>query len=471
MVTNSTAREKPGPRPASTGIRPTNSPEGAGTTGTRDDNPSSVTLPMVGAIPPEERRERRTGGPLDRASWARTLGQIYQLTTNQRFVLRVLTDFSDASGVCWPTWGTLAAETGLGRRTIARCIDSLVAVGAVAIDQSGRGTDKGNRYQLAGGLQRWMIQTSTPKVAEPHLSESPNIPTMQAKGVTVAPLESGKRANDARKGVTVAPLESGKRANGARKGVTVAPLESGKRANDARKGATVTLITPELTLELSGSKEPDNNRDNNPGDVTANAVLLSSDSFQESDNASCDWENESGKLCGGGVFLDFGSCLTHIVQTWWQNPDTGDLGLGASWKKGIGVAVNWYSKNPDALVEQIAALQDKAAAEDAGSRCRNCGEPFAGERMDLRNSGFCPSCSLNTVDPENCEHGGDPNVRFCGLCHYTRPAETGTYRCSECGETHHFPDRKHGELHRVRRVTGDDGKTYNERCLGIWTLV
>lgn len=86
------------------------------------------------------------------------------------------------------------------------------------------------------------------------------------------------------------------------------------------------------------------------------------------------------------------------MALWWENEDTGDLELGATWEKGMSVAIRWYTKNPDALGQQIEALQNSGA-----DTCAGCSQPFGefetaggtwSSRDRYRDSSRCVFCAL-----------------------------------------------------------------------------
>ena len=56
------------------------------------------------------------------------------LPAPQKFVLLALSDHADPHGRCWPSVGTLAAETSQSRRTVGRAVQALVASGWLALD-------------------------------------------------------------------------------------------------------------------------------------------------------------------------------------------------------------------------------------------------------------------------------------------------------------------------------------------------
>ena len=202
--------------------------------------------------------------------------------------------------------------------------------------------------------------------------------------------------------------------------------------------------------------------------------LLSSDYFQKSDTTVCIWEKNSGERCGAVVFRDFGSCLAHVVETWWENIATQELGLGRTWEKGIGVAVNWYAKNPDALVEQIAALQDKADDEDAKNRCAKCGEPFDANLMNYQNSGRCLGCTFQRQETAPASEPDLENLSEIYLRFRAATRELGRYNGSKynvgallrdvnssaiesAGETLRMPFRHHTYLNRFNGEYAEHG--------------
>lgn len=49
--------------------------------------------------------------------------------SSERFVLLALANYADAEGKCWPAYATIAERTALSRRTVIRCVESLIEHG------------------------------------------------------------------------------------------------------------------------------------------------------------------------------------------------------------------------------------------------------------------------------------------------------------------------------------------------------
>jgi hypothetical protein len=76
------------------------------------------------------------------------------MTPATALVLLKLADRADPrSGACWPSAATTAADTGLGQRTVERCIHELKEIGLVEVEQrvDARGFRLANVYVLALG--------------------------------------------------------------------------------------------------------------------------------------------------------------------------------------------------------------------------------------------------------------------------------------------------------------------------------
>lgn len=78
-----------------------------------------------------------------------------------KFVLMAMCEFADATGLCWPSHGTLARMTGKHRATVIRAIDRLVELGLVARHP---GQGRSSTYRLM--LERPKFPTESKSSAE-----------------------------------------------------------------------------------------------------------------------------------------------------------------------------------------------------------------------------------------------------------------------------------------------------------------
>ena len=328
MIAKSVAPDKPGQLPASTEIRPADALQGADTTGTNDDDPASVTLPMVGAIPPIDTRDRSDGGRLDRTAWAYDFGRRSDLTKPERAVLLYLVHRAGPQRFfeCADSETIIGEWTGYARKAVGTAIKGLIQKGAIAQVRSGKGGNPiTSKYQLRGNQTSWRI------------NEKPNHPNVSPGDIDLS--------------------------------------QCVPETHPMCPGDPIHPVNPYLPVVDSPEEESTTTGYGHPPEVAAEAALLSSDSFQKSDNPVCDWENDSGEPCDTAKFRNEDCCLAHLVATWWKNPETGELELGATWTKGIRVAIRWYSTHPDSLVEQIADLreeQESRAEAEANARIIRC---------------------------------------------------------------------------------------------------
>lgn len=85
------------------------------------------------------------------------------LGPNVRLVALVMSlHMNERGGSAWPSYATLSRETGLGRRSVMRLVDTLVSEGWLIVEprhtESGRQTS--NRYRATVPLV-WSIPTDT----------------------------------------------------------------------------------------------------------------------------------------------------------------------------------------------------------------------------------------------------------------------------------------------------------------------
>jgi DNA-binding transcriptional MocR family regulator len=92
-------------------------------------------------------------------------------------VLRDLADHASESGSCWPAVATMAAETGLSRRTVQRALRRLEAAGLISVRPTGRGS----LYVLA------LPRKANPQVVSRCQSDASEASESHLRGVRVTP--------------------------------------------------------------------------------------------------------------------------------------------------------------------------------------------------------------------------------------------------------------------------------------------
>ena len=96
--------------------------------------------------------ERKPGGPLDRSKWV--ISHAPALGHAAFKLLVVMNDYSNASGICWPSRAALMGQSGMSGSGVDRAIRELKRSGAVDVIEDGKGR-KSNTWQLSGGLNGW----------------------------------------------------------------------------------------------------------------------------------------------------------------------------------------------------------------------------------------------------------------------------------------------------------------------------
>lgn len=84
-------------------------------------------------------------------AWA--VGQ--KLPTKEKFLLIMLANYADAEGKCWPSYATLAEETGMARSTVAATLKALEDSGMLSVRQrfDAEKGQQSNMYELKVGFK------------------------------------------------------------------------------------------------------------------------------------------------------------------------------------------------------------------------------------------------------------------------------------------------------------------------------
>lgn len=85
-----------------------------------------------------------------------TLYRNEELPHRARTVYMYLYDRSDASGICWPSINTIAADLKLSRRTVQRALGDLAETGLIACEarRRGNGSQTSNLYRVRAKQQK-----------------------------------------------------------------------------------------------------------------------------------------------------------------------------------------------------------------------------------------------------------------------------------------------------------------------------
>ena len=156
-------------------IVPQTDPASDHVAGSFDDNPASTTLPMVGAIPPLDTRDRSDGGPLDRMAWVYEFSRRHDLTKPERAVLHYMAFRAAPQRLfqCDDSEDQIGEWTGYERHSVNRAIKGLIRKGAVYQTRSGKGGHPdASRYRLRGTETWWRVADS-PEQLESY-SQPPN---------------------------------------------------------------------------------------------------------------------------------------------------------------------------------------------------------------------------------------------------------------------------------------------------------
>ncbi len=137
-----------------------------------------------------------------------------------RAILLALSIRADDDGFCWPSFSRIAADSGVARRTVARCLPEIVALGELRVEarsvpvETGGGRQTSNAYYLLLGSvtqsppshkvgthspqgrdsQSRRVVSHSPKGRDGVAHESPlknkykNHPNHHAGGVVVSPV-------------------------------------------------------------------------------------------------------------------------------------------------------------------------------------------------------------------------------------------------------------------------------------------
>ena len=145
-------------------------------TGTNDDNPEAVTLPLVelvGQLPPPEPVERKPGGPLDRFTWMKPAAR--ELTgAGFKFVF-ALVGYANDAGRCWPSHARLRLDTGLSDSGLRKGQREAVKAGWVVVEEPGKGRGS-SHHRLTGAATGW-VRVSPEEQSGCHQSNDRTLPS------------------------------------------------------------------------------------------------------------------------------------------------------------------------------------------------------------------------------------------------------------------------------------------------------
>ena len=97
------------------------------------------------------------------------------LSSREKFVLLMLSNFADENGMAWPSISTLCKITGMSRHTVIEAIKVLEKDNYIkAVRQNFQGTNLPNRYQLQ--IAPVVQNLHHPLVQEMHHPSAPNAP-------------------------------------------------------------------------------------------------------------------------------------------------------------------------------------------------------------------------------------------------------------------------------------------------------
>ena len=367
-------------------------PSAVNVAGSFDHDPASTTLPMVGAIPPLDSRDRSDGGHLDRTAWVYEFSRRHNLTKPERAVLHYMAFRAAPQRLfqCDDAEDQIGEWTGYERHSINRAIKGLVRKGALMQTRpGGKGIDhQPARYRLRGVETDWRVQgvdgkadgTGSSIGQETEASMELRVPSEQAS------MEPG-----------VLPMEPG-----------VLP--------DGTRSSTPPGLPPGLPPVVSPDKSAETTDTTTRKETSAQAAssLSLADPYSEPENLN---------LCGCGEarFENFRECLPCLVDRF-QLADT--------WEKGRSAAVRWYRQHPDEFIEQI-----REAAADMGAKISSPGSE--GEVISDVPSSMQPPPDQGggTFRCDRCGENASFDVAFDGVLHrdYSFRDETGAIERARCG--------------------------------------
>ena len=409
MITNSIAPDKPGTLPASTEIRPVDSPEGAGATGTRDFHTDGHHLPDPGIAQqtaPIDTRDRSEGGHLDRTAWAYDFARRHQLTKPERAVLLYMAHRAGPQRFfqCDDSEEQIADWTDYERKAINRAIKGLINKGAIYQTRKGKGGNHvASRYRLRGSETDWRVEGTpdNPNGTPGYIGDSQWDSGVHWNGSNGTPGDSqcDPESVPMRPGVPYHPDNH----------PLLPPVVSSE--NDETTTTTtreVEAAKAESSLSSSDSQfkkdEPDVSNDFNRPNVCEN--------------------------CEAPTFREHRLCIPHLVDLFWPQ-------LGPTWEKGPRAATRWYNENPDDFAEQ---LQEAAVNLPAAS----CG-------VEVFDKEFSATATPPSPPPDL---GG------------------GRFRCDRCERTITLADVSFdGNLHRVYDYPHENGGIEFRRCGGTWERI
>jgi DNA-binding transcriptional MocR family regulator len=126
-------------------------------------------------------------------------------TPSAKLVLLRLAWHANKAGDCWPSYGRLANELGLGRRTVIQQIQMLIDTGLVSFERGGGAHSNPNRYRLTGagiapvtGAKSAPVHFTTERVQELHPTGAGIAPKRSSRSQRKTPLAGSNARTRAR---------------------------------------------------------------------------------------------------------------------------------------------------------------------------------------------------------------------------------------------------------------------------------
>ena len=451
MITNSIAPYKPGPRPASTEIRPVDSPEDSSATGTRDFHTDGHQLPNPGIAQqtaPIDARDRSEGGHLDRTAWAYDFSRRHQLTKPERSVLLYMAHRAGPQRLfqCDDSEEQIADWTDYERKAINRAIKGLINKGAIYQTRKGKGGNHvASRYRLRGSETDWRVEGTpdSPNGTPGGIGDSQRDSKGHGNAANETPEDigdsqwdskgHGNAANETPGDIGDSQWDSKGHGNAANE--TPGDSQCDPESFPMRPGVPYHPINhPVLPPVVSSKNDETTTTTTRERESTkAELSLSSSDSRFKKDESEVSKNLDHPNVCENceaTTFRDHHLCIPHLVDLFWPQ-------LGPTWEKGPRAAIRWYGQHPDDFEEQIrelgpTVLTNLLRAEADGKEISATAEP--------------------PVPPPHLDGG--------------------KFRCDRCERTITLADvAMDGHLHRGYDYRHENGGIEHRRCGGTWERI
>ena len=362
-------------------------PSAVNVAGSFDHDPASTTLPMVGAIPPLDSRDRSQGGHLDRTSWVYEFSRRHNLTKPERAVLHYMAFRAAPQRLfqCDDAEDQIGEWTGYERHSVNRAIKGLVRKGALLqTRQGGKGTaHETARYRLRGAETNWRV-------------------VGVERGSDGTPGSIGDSSMELRVPSQSIPMEPG-----------VRPMEPGVPP-DGTRSSTPPVIPPGSPPVPSPDKSGEGNTT-----TTWEKTVVATKSSLSSLKKDPEQQFPSHCDCGIKLYPDFSKCITCLVD---------QFHLADTWEKGRAAAVRWYRQHPDEFKEQLREAAATLVLEVSNPRVDV-------EEISTELPKPLPDRGGGTFRCDRCREGASFNVAFDGVLHrdYSYRDENGTIERVRCG--------------------------------------